>query len=271
MSTYVIEGGQAGKERLRLLSSVMWPTTERLLSRAGLRPGLQCLDVGCGGGDVTRELARRVGPNGRVVGIDRDETILQLDRQELEREPLANLSFRAADAEDLQEPPNYDLVYTRFLLTHLPRRERGLQGVLRALRPGGVMVVEEIDFAGHFCYPDCPALWRYVELYQQVVASRGGDALLGPKLPLMLKEAGVQDVQVDVAQPTFLEGPGKLIPAITLERTADSIRAAGLASAEELARLAAELHAAAADPRQLLSMPRVVQVWGRFGVNPSAG
>jgi SAM-dependent methyltransferase len=265
MNPYVIQGGRPGKERLRLLSSVMWPTTERLLQRAGLRPGLHCLDLGCGGGDVSRELARRVGPTGRVVGIDRDETILQLDREDLLADPLPNLSFRAADAEDLQESASYDLVYARFLLTHLPRRDRGLQGMLRSLRPGGVVVMEEVDFAGHFCYPNCPAFWRYVELYQQVVLRRGGDPFLGPKLPLMLMEAGVQNVQVEVVQPVFLEGPGKLIAAITLERTADSIRETGLASAEELTRLIAELHAAAEEPRQLLSVPRVFQVWGRLG------
>jgi ubiquinone/menaquinone biosynthesis C-methylase UbiE len=265
VNPYVIQGGRPGKERLRLLSSIMWPTTERLLSRAGLRPGLHCLDLGCGGGDVSRELARRVGPAGRVVGLDRDEAILQLDREDLRADPLPNLSFRAADAEDLQEPASYDLVYARFLLAHLQRREQALQGMLRALRPGGVVVVEEVDFAGHFCHPRCPAFCRYVELYQQVVRSRGGDAFLGPKLPRMLLEAGVREVQLEVVQPAFLEGPGKRIAAITMERTADSIREAGLASAEELTQLIAELHAATADTRQLLSMPRVFQVWGTLG------
>jgi ubiquinone/menaquinone biosynthesis C-methylase UbiE len=269
MNPYVIQGGRHGKERLRLLSSVMGPTTERLLNRIGLRPGLHGLDLGCGGGDVTRELARRVGPAGRVVGIDRDETILQLDREELQSDPLPNLSFRAGDAEDLQEQASYDLVYARFLLTHLPRRDRALQGMLRALRPGGVVVIEEVDFGGHFCHPDCPAFRRYVELYQQVVLRRGGDPFLGPKLPRMLIEAGVRDVQVEVVQPAFLEGPGKLIAAVTLERTADSIRDTGLASAEEMGRLIGELHAAAADARQLLSLPRVFQVWGRLAVSPA--
>src|SRR5215510_3163017 len=69
---YVLRGGDAGAERLRLLAQVVWPTTERLLDRAGVAPGMRCLDVGCGIGAVTVELARRVGPSGHVLGIDFD-------------------------------------------------------------------------------------------------------------------------------------------------------------------------------------------------------
>lgn len=65
-SHYVIRGGLEGRERLRILSRVMRPTTRSLLKRVGLGQGMACLDVGCGGGDVTFEIARMVGPGGRV-------------------------------------------------------------------------------------------------------------------------------------------------------------------------------------------------------------
>src|SRR5262249_10791451 len=70
--SYIIRGGQAGRERLRLLARVMWPTTRELFERVGVRPGMRCLDVGCGGGDLSLDLARLVGPRGSVVGIDLD-------------------------------------------------------------------------------------------------------------------------------------------------------------------------------------------------------
>jgi ubiquinone/menaquinone biosynthesis C-methylase UbiE len=68
-SHYVIRGGLEGRERLRVLSRVMHATTSSLFDRLGLRDGLACLDAGCGGGDATLEIARRVGPRGtpRVV------------------------------------------------------------------------------------------------------------------------------------------------------------------------------------------------------------
>src|SRR5262245_66225656 len=70
---YIIRGGVEGRERLRLLSEVMGPSTRALLAEVGIPAGSACLDVGCGGGDVAFELARAAGPAGRAVGIDFDE------------------------------------------------------------------------------------------------------------------------------------------------------------------------------------------------------
>src|SRR4051812_22453383 len=79
---YIIRGGLAGRERLRVLARAMHPTTAALLDRVGVAPGMDCLDVGCGGGDVTRELARRVAPAGHAVGMDRDVAKLAIAREE---------------------------------------------------------------------------------------------------------------------------------------------------------------------------------------------
>ena len=68
--SYIIRGGLAGRERLQTLARAMRPATLDLLQRAGVGPGQTCLDLGCGGGDVARELARLVGPTGHVLGLD---------------------------------------------------------------------------------------------------------------------------------------------------------------------------------------------------------
>ena len=74
MEPYVIRGGQQGYERLKVLARAHWPGTSALLERVVLHPGMRCLDLGCGGGDVTLELARLIGPDGHVTGIDMDKT-----------------------------------------------------------------------------------------------------------------------------------------------------------------------------------------------------
>jgi precorrin-6B methylase 2 len=76
----------------------MQPLTASLLRRAGVRAGNRCLDVGCGGGHVSRELARIVGPAGRVVGIDLDAEAIALARADAEADGLQNLVFRVGDA-----------------------------------------------------------------------------------------------------------------------------------------------------------------------------
>lgn len=115
---YVLRGGRAGAQRLRLLNRVKWPTMEALLGESGLQAGMRCLDVGCGGGGVTLKMAAIVGAEGNVVGVDRDEAILRLAGQEADRQGLS-VTFRRLDAEGLTERSAYDLVFARYLLSHL--------------------------------------------------------------------------------------------------------------------------------------------------------
>jgi SAM-dependent methyltransferase len=263
MSTYVIRGGLAGRERLRILARVMWPTTKALFERVGVADTARCLDVGCGGGDVTLELARRA-PNGHVTGIDLDEAKLELARSESGAAGISNIAYRR---EDLFETPRdgerYDLIYVRFVLTHLGDPAKGLAALCARLAPGGVIVVEDIDFSGHFCYPDSPAFRRYVALYAQVVARGGGDPNIGPRLPALMGAAGLADIFMNVVQPAGISGEAKLVGPITLEAIADSVLNAGLATREELNETVDDLYAFAAADGTLLSIPRIIQVWGR--------
>jgi ubiquinone/menaquinone biosynthesis C-methylase UbiE len=72
MERYVIRGGRSGYQRLQMLARVQNPNTLEVLRQAGLCPGMHCLDVGCGSGDVTFELARLAGPDGSATGLDMD-------------------------------------------------------------------------------------------------------------------------------------------------------------------------------------------------------
>ena len=188
--TYAIRGGRSGRERLRVLSHVLQGGTLNFLDRVGLRPGMACLDVGCGGGDVTRELARRVGSAGRVVGLDMDLTQLEIVRAEAAAQNIMNIDYRVADVGD---PPSdlgaFDFVYTRFLLCHLKQPGAALTWMVRCLKPGGILAIEDCAFTGHFCYPPSPAFDRYVELCGEVMRRRGGDPGIGLKLPQMITDS----------------------------------------------------------------------------------
>src|SRR5262245_48467609 len=98
--TYIIRGGVEGGKRLELLSRVLWPTTSRLLAEAGLAAGKICLDLGCGSGDVALQLAAAVGPQGRVTGLDMDETKLDMARQAAARLGLDNVEFRRGNVQE---------------------------------------------------------------------------------------------------------------------------------------------------------------------------
>lgn len=259
---YVLQRGEDGAARLRLLSRVKGPSTMALLRRAGLRPGLRCLDVGCGIGEVALAMARHVGPTGAVTGLDLDAGFVAGARAEAVRRGLA-VDFQVGDARALDVEAVYDLVFARYLLSHLAAPEAVLACLARAVALDGVLVVEDVDFPGHVCFPPNAAFDRYVALYQGVVLANGGDPVLGPRLGALLRGAGLTQVRMAVAQPAFTDGPGKRLAAVTLTHVRDGIVRAGLATADEVDATVAALEAQAKDPNTLHTLARTFQAWGR--------
>ncbi len=259
---YVIRGGLEGRERLRVLGRVMRPATLEFIKRAGIQAGSFCLDAGCGGGDVTLELARLVGPEGGVIGIDIDVEKIEVARTEAEAQQFSNVEFRVADVSKGELQELFDVVYCRFVLTHLPAPEEALAAMWRSLRPGGKLLVADIDCDGYFWYPASPAQSRFSQLYTEAVRRRGGDPCIGPRLPSLLVKAGFEGVHLNVVQPAGLEGEVKLIAALTMENIADTVLAQGLASSDEIQQIVADLYAFAHARETVGSLPRIVEVWG---------
>ena len=263
MSSYVIRGGAAGKARLSVLSQALASSTAALLDSAGVHGGMRCLDLGCGGGDVTLALARLVGPGGEVVGIDMDAVTIDLARQDARDEGVEHVDFRSGDAAALDARDEYDAVYARLLLTHLAEPEATLQRMIAAVKPGGVVIVEDLDHSALFSYPDCAAVGRYEVLYNEVARRRGGDPEIGPKLTGMLRRAGLDDVHLRLTQPVFMAGPAKRINQITLENVRDAILAEGVTTADVIDAIVSELEAFTEDPDTIVGFPRFFQVFGR--------
>jgi ubiquinone/menaquinone biosynthesis C-methylase UbiE len=261
---YVISGGEAGWHRLNLLARTMGPTTRELLVEAGVREGMTCIDVGCGGGHVAQILARMVGPSGRVVGIDFDAVKLAAAAAEASGAGLGNIEFREADVLQWREPSTYDVVYGRFILSHLRERVHVLSRIREALRSGGVVVLEDIDFSGGMCYPENDGYRRYSELYTAVVRARGGDADLGKQLFHLCCGEGFRDVRVKALQLVHTGNePSKSLALVTLQNIVSSVLAESLASEAELDAAIASLEAFTNDPSTLVGLPRIFQVWGR--------
>ncbi|MFZ9628580.1 MAG: methyltransferase domain-containing protein, partial [Ilumatobacteraceae bacterium] len=260
---YIIRGGAAGRDRLRVLSRVMRSSTERFLGRVSLPAGSTCLDAGCGGGEVARMLAARTGLTGRVVGIDIDPVQLDIVRAECEEARLDNLELRLMDVDHLDEQGAYDLVYSRFVLSHLAEPLAALAALVRAGRPGGTIAVEDVDFAGHFCHPEHSAFSRYCEIYEASATGRGVDPFIGRRLPAMFAAVGLLDIEVHVEQPAGFDPDVKAMAPLTMAAIGEAVVAAGVVTGDEVERLVEQLWEFAEHPLSIMSLPRIVQVSGR--------
>ena len=250
---------------------MLQPTTGTLFDRLALADGRTCLDAGCGSGDTTIELARRVGPGGRALGIDIDEVKIALARADAAARGVDNVAFAVADIRAGFDGGTFDVVYSRFLLTHLTDPAAALRAFHRHLVAGGRVAVEDIDFSGCVSYPPSDALERYRAWYCALVRRRGGDPDIGPRLPLLLKKSGFVDIGVNVLQPVGLVGEVKLLDPVTLENIADTIVRDSLADRREVDAVVRQLYDFAADPDTLCGTPRIVQAWGVRAQGPAAG
>jgi len=260
---YVIRGGQLGYERLTVLARSWQPTTSALFDRVQLGPGMRCLDLGCGSGDVTFEMAERVGPDGSVTGVDMDMVKLGLARRAAATQGLLNVEFRQMNVYEFAESDAYDLVYARFVLQHLSRPVDVLRAMWAAVMVGGVLVVEDADFEGSFCDPPHNGFAFWVEAYQRVLERHGGDPLMGRKLHRYFTDAGIPEPSVGVVQNVHRTGEAKMLPHATVEATAEAIVAEGVATAEQLREALEGLAEFGADTHSLCGSPRVFQVWTR--------
>jgi SAM-dependent methyltransferase len=260
---YVIRGGRAGADRLAVLARALGPGTRELLDRVGVAPGSRCLDLGCGPGLVTVELAERVGPAGRVTGVDMDPVTLEVARERATAAGLGTIDLVASNVYDWTSGPEYDLAYCRNLLQHLTRPVDVLRAMWAALRPGGVLVVEDADFSGSFCEPPNAGFDFWVDSYRQVLTANGGDWRSGRRLHQMFAAADVPAPELVVRQRLDRTEESKLMPLLTVQATRDRIVEAGIATAGEVDAALADLTAFIDDPSTLVGAPRNFQAWTR--------
>ena len=259
---YTIKGGRADAARLARQARVMAVATGAFLERVGVEPGRRCLDVGCGDGQVSLELARRVGPSGRVVGVDIDEDALEIARRSAE-EAGVQAEFARAEATEPPERDSFDLAYARLLLHHLPDPVGALRAMRSAVRPGGWVAVEDLFTGTLRSDPPAPALDRLQEIFSATIRTHGGDPTIGPRLPALLDSAGLEDVQETTVENPMSAVEDKLFLAELVDNMRAPMLASGAATAAELDDLRADLERAARDPERVFYQARIHQVFGR--------
>jgi 2-polyprenyl-3-methyl-5-hydroxy-6-metoxy-1,4-benzoquinol methylase len=179
-----------------VVRSQHWRTVENSAAYLApeLRAGLDVLDVGCGPGTITADLAARVAP-GRVVGIDPSESILEQARATTASAGLDNVEFEQGDVYSLDaKTASFDVVHAHQVLLHLTDPVAALRAMLRVARTGGVVAARDTDYAAATWWPADPRLDRWLEIYRAVARGNGAEPDAGRRLLAWAHAAGATDV-----------------------------------------------------------------------------
>jgi ubiquinone/menaquinone biosynthesis C-methylase UbiE len=220
--------------------------SERSMGREGafflpyLAEGMRVLDVGCGPGSLSLDLAARVGPEGRVLGVDIEGEQFARGAAAAAERGIENVSFQTGSVYELDVTAgSFDAVFAHAVLYHLARPAAALGELHRVLAPGGIVGLRDSDFGGDLCEPCPPGLEAAWELGRRVLSHHGADVGFGRKHRRLLSQAGFEVLSVSATYDVFSLGGGAEAFAEfwigylgTQHR--DRIHAAGWASSEEV-------------------------------------
>ena len=244
--------------------------TEQVLQRAGIEPGMHVLDVGCGIGDASLLAASLVGPTGSVLGVDGSTEAIAIARQRSAAAGLKHLTFEVADLTTFRAPWPMDALVGRLILGYVANPAATLRRLLPAVRPGGLVVFQEMDMSSARSTPEIP-LYTVLLAWIHATFWRAGLELdMGSKLhatfrraglpaPEMLLSARVESGPDSYAYDYLAQTARSLLP---LMKQFEIISSAIF----EVDTLADRLREAVVEANAVLVMPALVGAWTRLPV-----
>ncbi|MFH8389276.1 class I SAM-dependent methyltransferase [Streptomyces sp. NPDC018036] len=168
-----------------------------------LKPHMRILDIGCGPGTITADLAALV-PDGRVTGVDHAPGILDQARRTADERGLRNVEFAVADVHALEYPDDtFCVVHAHQVLQHVGDPVQALREMHRVTRPGGFIAVRDADYSSMTWYPATPGLDDWLDLYLRVARANGGEPDAGRRLTSWARAAGIRDITSTSSTWTF--------------------------------------------------------------------
>lgn len=248
-----------------VLRSHLWRTADNSAGflLAHLREDAHVLDVGCGPGNITADLAARV-PRGSVVGVDQSAEVLARARGDYPPTSHTNLRFLLGDVRHLDfADESFDVVYVHQVLQHLSDPVGALVEMRRVLKHGGVLAARDADYGAFVWSPADEVLDRWRDLYHRVSARNGADADGGRHLKAWVRAAGFVATSVTSSNWTYVTDDERTwwgeLWADRIEKS-DFARQAleyALADADDLSTMAQAFRRWSRDPDAIFVVPSV--------------
>lgn len=262
-----IHARDAGEyQRLRDQASMWQSATEAVLDKVGLGQGMSALDVGAGPGAVMRLMAERVGPQGRVTGIEIDDKLGTQALADLRAGGGAEFELIQANVLELDKLPGspFDLTYCRLFLMHMQDPVAVLEKMMMWTRPGGVVAAQEFDFGAIAIEPPCPAMAEFNRVFEGVFRGHGRNLRAGRQLPAQFEAAGIGLPDGTLTEAKYL--PLKDMAAMLVgvyQGLFASAAELGIADPVRAEAFKADMAYAAADGRYYCLTPILIAAWKR--------
>jgi SAM-dependent methyltransferase len=262
---YALGSDVEERERLQRQSAELRSVSAALLDHVGVLRGQSALDLGCGPLGVIDLLSERVGPEGRVVGMDLNPANVALAQSLVHDQGLGNVSIVEGDARHTGlEDSSFDVVHARTLLINIPDPAVVVTEMTRLVRPGGWVAVMDPDMAVQLYHPHNPAWDRLHEIFKTAFQIDGADPFIGRRLPEILRAAGLTDIGVEARVDLYPLGHSRRTIRLDLVRSMRAkIVARGIASEQELDDLDRAAREHLADPFTLVMPGVYFMAWGR--------
>jgi ubiquinone/menaquinone biosynthesis C-methylase UbiE len=264
---YVLGGTLTEQQRLIAQAHGLEPHARSMLERIAIGPGSRTIDFGCGPIGILTLLSERVGPDGVVVGVEREPRFAAMAQEQLSERSLRNVRIVVTDAiETGLEENSYDFVHERLVLMNVPpaSQQALLAEMLSLLKPGGTVALQEFDSASFVCYPEHPSWNALLSIWNDSFHATGGDEFIGRSIGRLLRSAGVENVQMKAHVEVAQIGEYRRTHLLSLlESMQDQILASGRATKTELRKHMAALAEHLADPGTTLIDKLILQAWGQ--------
>jgi SAM-dependent methyltransferase len=264
-SPYLLGHSEDEELRLRRQAEELRRESAWLFDQMKLAAGDRVIDVGCGPQGVLDLLSERVGLNGSVIGIERNEQSVAMAKRFVADRKLNNVEVIQGDATATGlSGGSFDLVHARLVLVNVPHVEAVVREMVRLARPGGVVASHEADYLSHFCDPPLRAWDRLFKIFEGYSQANGIDLFVGRRTHRLLREAGLVDIAVNPVIHVYPHGHNRrTIFWDFLQNVRDRILEQGRIAESEFSELMEELKGHLDRPDTQVVSHLFFQVWGR--------
>jgi ubiquinone/menaquinone biosynthesis C-methylase UbiE len=264
---YVLGHAATELERLIRQAAFYGDLTEHTLRRAGLRPGMAVLDVGCGAGDVSFLAASIVGDTGRVIGVDMNAETVALAQSRAASARLSNVSFETGDITKLTYERAFDAVIGRLIVLYLGDHVAGMRAFRRYVKAGGLLYFQEFCLPGTSSIPPVPLFDECIRVINETFARAKIELYMGMHLARVFRAAGLPDPQMLGMSrvETGADSPAYVYMEQTIRSLMPLAERTGVAAREQMDidTLAERLRDQVTSTGAVLHLPELIAAWTR--------